>query len=222
MKVFPERSSKRAASGVILTGPGAVRLVIVLDGLRAEARRLRARACDSHRKDAAMGLDSAHEELLAKQQIRDALSRYCRGLDRMDKQMAYAVWHADGTAHYEGIFEGTGHGFVDWVWQAHARMSCHSHQITNVLVEVEGERAASEAYVTVMLWSDGDPPERQTEIVARGRYLDRWSQRGGRWAIDHRLHLVDAQSIQQVTRGDTAASSARDESDPSFQFIPKA
>ena len=57
------------------------------------------------------------ETLLAKQAVRDALSRYCRGLDRMDKAMAYAVWHPDGTADYEGIFEGTGHGFVDWVWE---------------------------------------------------------------------------------------------------------
>ena len=47
------------------------------------------------------------ETLVAKQAIRDALSRYCRGLDRMDKAMAYAVWHPDGTADYQGIFEGT-------------------------------------------------------------------------------------------------------------------
>ena len=52
------------------------------------------------------------------------------------------VWHDDGTADYEGIFEGTGHGFVDWVWESHARMSVHSHQITNVLCEIAGDRAS--------------------------------------------------------------------------------
>lgn len=161
------------------------------------------------------------ETLLAKQAIRDALSRYCRGLDRMDKAMAYAVWHPDGTADYEGIFEGTGHGFIDWVWEAHERMSRHSHQITNVLSEIDGMQATSESYVNVLLWIDGDPEDSQTEIVARGRYLDRWSCREGRWAIDHRCHLVDAQSIRQVTRGEVAPSSARDESDPSFQFIAR-
>ena len=165
------------------------------------------------------GLQPELATLLAKQAIRDALSRYCRALDRMDKEMAYAVWHADGTADYEGIFEGTGHGFVDWVWEAHAGMSRHSHQITNVLTEVDGDRAASEAYVTVLLWVDGDPEGPQTEIVARGRYLDRWSLRDGRWAIDHRVHLVDTQSVQEVAAGEVAPSSARDETDPSFQFI---
>ena len=100
-------------------------------------------------------------------------------------------------------------------------MSRHSHQITNVLSEIDGMRATSESYVNVLLWIDGDPEDAQTEIVARGRYLDRWSCREGRWAIDHRCHLVDAQSIRQVTRGEVAPSSARDESDPSFQFISR-
>jgi len=164
-------------------------------------------------------LQAELEALVAKQAVRDALSRYCRALDRMDKEMAYAVWHPDGTADYEGIFEGTGYGFVDWVWEAHAAMNRHSHQITNVLTEVDGERAVSEAYVTVLLWLEGDPEEAQTEIVARGRYLDRWSRRDGRWAIDHRVHLVDTQSVQQVKRGEVAPSSTRDETDPSFRLI---
>jgi len=169
-----------------------------------------------------MGTNAAIETLVAKQEIREVLSRYCRGLDRMDKAMAYSVWHEDGTADYEGIFKGKGHAFVEWVWEAHARMSCHSHQVTNVLVELDGEFATSEAYVTVMLWLAGEAMDRQTEIVVRGRYLDRWSKRAGRWAIDHRTHLVDAQSIRQVTRGKSTPSAARDESDPSFGFIPKA
>ena len=121
------------------------------------------------------------ETLIAKQAIRDALSRYCRGLDRMDREMAEDVWHADGTADYLGIFEGTGHGFIEWVWEAHAAMDRHSHQITNVLVELDegGERATSEAYVTVTLWTLPDENGVQNEIVGRGRYLDRWSKRAG-------------------------------------------
>ena len=111
---------------------------------------------------------------------------------------------------------------IDWVWEAHAPMRCHSHQITNVLVEVDGERAASEAYVTVLLWPEGEPAEAQTEMVARGRYLDRWSKRAGRWAIDHRVFVTDAQSVRRVTRSEVASGSARDESDPSFELIPKA
>jgi len=162
------------------------------------------------------------QALLDKQSIRDVLSRYCRGLDRMDKEMAYAVWHRDGTAFYDGIFEGTGRGFVDWVWEAHAAMERHSHQITNVLIELDGERATSESYVTVVLWTLPDTEGRQFELVGRGRYLDRWQRRDGVWAIEHRVHLLDLSSSFPLDRADVSAGSTRDDHDLSFGFIPRA
>ena len=167
----------------------------------------------------------ALRELVDKQAIRDVLSRYCRGLDRMDKAMARAVWHSGGTALYEGIFEGTGHGFIDWVWEAHAGMERHSHQITNVLIESnpgDADKATSEAYVTVVLWTLPDADGRQQELVGRGRYLDRWERIDGRWGIEHRIHVLDMSSSSPLGRADISASSARDETDLSFAFIPKA
>ena len=68
------------------------------------------------------------DALLDTQAIRDVLSRYCRGLDRMDRPMAESVWHEGGTADYVGIYEGTGHGFIEWVWKAHAAME-REHEI---------------------------------------------------------------------------------------------
>lgn len=159
--------------------------------------------------------------LLDKQAIRDVLSRYCRGLDRMDKEMAYATWHEGGTAFYDGIFEGTGRGFIDWVWGAHAAMERHSHQITNVLIEVNGERAISEAYVTVVLWTLPDAAGRQKELVGRGRYLDRFSRKNGRWAIEHRTHLLDMSSEYDLARADVSEGAARDATDLSFEFFTK-
>ena len=166
--------------------------------------------------------DAVVQQLLDTQAIRDVLSRYCRGLDRMDKEMAYAVWHPDGTAFYDGIFEGTGHDFVDWVWEAHAVMERHSHQITNVLIELAGDRATSESYVTVVLWTLPDAEGRQFELVGRGRYLDRWQRRDGSWAIEHRIHLLDLSSSFPLDRADVSEGSTRDEGDLSFAFIAKA
>ena len=164
------------------------------------------------------------QELLDKEAIREVLARYCRGLDRMDKAMAYQVWWDGGTAFYDGIFEGTGHGFIDWVWESHARMERHSHQITNVLIDVDVDagQARSEAYVTVAMWTLPDAGGKQTEIVGRGRYLDRWSKRDDVWAIEHRIHLLDMSTMLPLTRGDVSAGSTRDQTDLSFEFIPKA
>ncbi len=159
-------------------------------------------------------------DIEAKQAIYERLCEYCRGLDRMDKAMAYGVWHSDGTANYYDMFEGSGTGFVDWVWGAHAPMERHSHQIANHLIEVDGNSAVSETYVTVTLWTLPDEAGAQQEIIGRGRYLDRWSKRAGRWAIDHREHVLDMQTITPLERGFTSAVSARDDSDPSFALFP--
>lgn len=166
--------------------------------------------------------DDAIRTLLDERAIRDVLARYCRGLDRMDKQMAYAVWHEGATAFYDGIFEGSGRGFIDWVWQAHAAMERHSHQITNVLIELAGDRANVESYVTVVLWTRPDANGRQKELVGRGRYLDRFARRQGRWAIEHRVHLLDMSSEYDLVRADVSEGSSRDATDLSFELFAKS
>ncbi|WP_279246289.1 nuclear transport factor 2 family protein [Candidatus Litorirhabdus singularis] len=160
--------------------------------------------------------DSEWHELRAQQAIRDTLYRYCRGLDRMDKAMAYAVFSETCQVNYHGMYTGSGHGFVDWVWEAHAGMQRHSHQITNCLIEVDGSRATSESYVTVALWTK--PPETQ-EIVCKGRYLDRWQCDNGHWSIVQREHVLDLQSTNGVP--DISAPNSvgsRDSQDASYGF----
>jgi hypothetical protein len=162
-------------------------------------------------------MDPLIAELADKAAIRDVLSRYCRGLDRMDKPMAYSVFAAEATANYYGIYTGTGHGFIDWVWGAHLTMTSHSHQITNVLIELTGDSAVSEAYVTVVLQQ-----QRETgavEMQARGRYLDRWSKRDGRWVIVEREHVIDTQSEMPLAATGKSVESRRDERDISFKFL---
>ena len=128
--------------------------------------------------------------LLAKQEITEVLYGYCRALDRFDRALADTVWHDGGTADYEGIFQGTGEGFLDWVWPVHEGCERTSHQVTNILIDVDGDRATSETYVTACLRT------KAADIVGRGRYLDTWSKRDGRWAIDHRRYVDDIQQIQ--------------------------
>jgi hypothetical protein len=139
--------------------------------------------------------------------IRGVLYRYCRGVDRMDLALTRSCWHADGSADYRGMFSGGADALLDWMWKLHARLETHSHQITNLLVEVAGERAASEAYVTVALRAPG------RDILTRGRYVDRWSRRGGRWAIDHRIYLSDWMTYLPVPAEPTSPPGGRRDGD---------
>jgi hypothetical protein len=171
----------------------------------------------------------ATDRIAATFAITEVLYRYCRGLDRMDVPLAKSVWHPDGTAHYSGLYEGSGHGFVDWVMELHRPMVCHSHQITNVLVEVDdgGTTAGSEAYVTVRLRCH-DAGGRLVDIVGAGRYCDRWSLRDGRWAIDDRTYVGDLTTVHPVPEGRPPLTPAapvapvvgqRDTDDASYRYL---
>ena len=106
------------------------------------------------------------------------------------------------------------------MWKVHAEVLRHSHQITNVLIEVDGDRAVSESYVTVCLRTK--PHEGGvTDIESRGRYLDRWSRRDGRWAIEHRQYVDDIMHTVAVPDDAAAAitSGHRDRDDPSYAFL---
>ena len=170
----------------------------------------------------------------AKLAITEVLYRYCRALDRMDRDLADTIWHPGGTADYGPTFQGPAAGLLDAMWAGHAKLLGHSHQVTNVLIEVDGDRAASEAYVTGTLW-DLTETGALSQLVAVGRYLDRWSRRDGRWAIDHRQFIYDAvftpapadptaptASVfaQLAARRDPRQTAGRrDPGDPSYQLL---
>jgi hypothetical protein len=121
----------------------------------------------------------------AKQAITEVLYRYCHAVDRIDPELAAGIWHPDGLAHYEGIFDGTGEEFLEFVFDQHRKAEATSHQLANVLIEVDGNGATSESYVTLCVRSGGQ------DITVRGRYSDRWSYRFDAWGIDERRYRHD-------------------------------
>ncbi|MAM83729.1 MAG: hypothetical protein CL472_03530 [Acidobacteria bacterium] len=150
----------------------------------------------------------------ARQSITDTLYRYCRAMDRIDHALGYSIWHEDGTADYGRLFQGTGREFIDWVCELHEPLS-HHHQIGNILIQVDGDKAGSEAYVTTNLMATQDG--RQMLRTGFGRYVDQWSKREGRWAIDHRRYILEYIFTREVEA--TAGWGLRDRSDPSYAVL---
>jgi hypothetical protein len=125
------------------------------------------------------------ETMAAKQEILETLYRYCHAVDRMDPAIWKQVWHDDAVAHYEGIFEGSAEALMEWIFQSHAACNGTSHQVTNAVVEVDGDRATSTSYVTACVRAGSH------DVVVRGRYTDHLSLRQGRWRIDERHYDTD-------------------------------
>ncbi|MCG3776535.1 MAG: hypothetical protein JW395_3394 [Nitrospira sp.] len=139
------------------------------------------------------------DELRDKQEITEVIHRYCHALDRNDRSMADTIWHADGTADYRNpdredgssvSFQGTGQAFLNWVFVSHATFEGTSHQVTNILIELDGDHATSASYVTAALWTA------TIIITIRARYNDTWTRRDGRWAIERRCMEHDLRLTQ--------------------------
>jgi hypothetical protein len=156
------------------------------------------------------------EVLVAKQAIGEAIFRYCRGVDRMDRDVALSLWHPEGRADYTPWFSGDAVGLIDWLWAAHATLVAHAHQVHNVLIEVDGDRAGSESYYTAALRIETGSG-RLIDRVVRGRYLDVWSRRGGVWGVDLRRAVQDIESVTDVRTTRTSDGAARrGPDDPSY------
>jgi hypothetical protein len=150
--------------------------------------------------------------------ITDQIYRFARAMDRIDHDLGYAVWHEDGTADYgPDIFQGTGRGFVDHVCAQHAQTLTHSHQMSNIVIEIDGDKAASESCVTANLRIEREG--KLMQITVWSRYIDTWSKRGGRWAIDHRTAINDFDEVREVTPLRPTTRGSRDRSDPSYQVL---
>ena len=158
------------------------------------------------------------EEISLRLEILDALARYCRALDRMDESLFDQVWHPEATVDYAGLYQGSATGLRAYLWETHAAMAMHSHQIANVVIRSEGAEVSSEAYVTVQLWTCPDAEGRQTEVLSRGRYLDRWERGADSVRIMSRVHLADMQTFRTLGSGHTDSGVARDHSDRSYQL----
>lgn len=141
---------------------------------------------------------------------------YCRSVDRLDVPLGHSVFHEDSYADF-GEYKGGGRGWIDYICVRHRDFLHHSHQVTNILIDLDGERAGSEAYVTATLRArDG---ERLIQRQFWARYVDQWSRRDGCWAIDRRECVIDFDQISEVTPIAEHQRSRRDEQDPSYSAL---
>jgi SnoaL-like protein len=156
------------------------------------------------------------DELADRLAITDQMYRYCRSVDRLDVPLGHSIFHPDSTADF-GVYKGSGRGWIDFICVEHRKFLYHSHQVTNVIIDLDGDRAGSEAYVFATLQA------RQGEKIVQhqfwARYIDKWSKRDGHWAIDNRDCIVDFATLTEVNSVRSDERSRRDQDDASYAVL---
>jgi SnoaL-like protein len=166
------------------------------------------------------------QALLDKQSIYEVLVRYCRGVDRCDEDLIRSAFHADSYDDH-GYWKGPGHELAPFLADRLRKAnSATTHSITNVLIELDGDLARSEAQVHATLIRKGSDPV-EVDVVG-ARYLDRLSRRAGTWRIEHRIVVLDwrktdvwADSAPAVPTEGFARGARRPE-DPSYETALRA
>ena len=156
-------------------------------------------------------------------EIRDLLARYCRGIDRGDPALIASVYHEDGYDDH-GTFRGSPRDFAQVVVdRMDATGVIGSHNVTNVLIELDGDTARGESYfITWNPEADATTGEGRLMLVL-GRYLDVFERRAGVWKIASRQVVIDsaepeADGSPWARLGDFSRG-ARGGTDPSSGFF---
>jgi hypothetical protein len=158
------------------------------------------------------------QDIADRQAITDLIYRYCRSVDRLDIPLGHSIWHEDGHADYgAAVYQGNGRGVIDHICAQHRHTLHHSHQVSNIIIDLGGDRAGSESYVTASLRVRRG--EQLKHMTVWGRYIDQWSRRDGRWGLDKRISIRDFDEVRDVTAMYEHDTGRRDRSDPSYSVL---
>ena len=165
-------------------------------------------------------------ELEAKEEIRYKLSLYPRGLDRQDTEIGLQVFAEDAYIDYgtapDGSWQwqGTGPDWIDYCTNVidkgiTAAGGYYDHEIFQVCITVNGNKAGSEYYGTAYtMFPQGDGLYTLSSSVAR--YCDKWEYRDGEWLIIERIVTNDFGCTLTNASLREPYGCAFDETDPSY------
>ncbi len=137
------------------------------------------------------------QALLDKQAIMELSYRYSRGWDRLDRDLVAGVYWPDGTDDH-GAFKGSAGDYLDWVMGVLEGMVATHHDNTNILIDLDGDRASGEVHWTGFYQVEVDGVSH--DQLAVGRYVDRYERRNGEWRILHRTCLTDWVRMEPTVR----------------------
>lgn len=128
-------------------------------------------------------------EMVDREAIRECLYRYTRGIDRLDEAMFRSSYWPDALIDSGQDFKGNPAQFIEWSFPKMRRMDQAQHFVTNILMTVHDASADVESYFYGFHRIDG--ANGKFDVIASGRYLDRFTQRGDEWRIAERLVVTD-------------------------------
>jgi ketosteroid isomerase-like protein len=128
--------------------------------------------------------------LVHKDEIRDVLAAYARGVDRGDGPLLKSCYHPDAIEEHGGRYTGNAHEYVDGAIPRIMGMDAMQHVLGTSHFDFVGDDLAYvETYIVTLarITVGGET----LDTFTGGRLIDRFERRDGRWKIAHRRTIFD-------------------------------
>jgi hypothetical protein len=138
-------------------------------------------------------------EMLDKFALQQLAWTYCHAIDRGDLKLVRSLYHDDAIDDHGPMFSGSPDEYVAWLPSMLANWEITSHVNSNMLFLIDGNQAEGEL---VVLAYHRTPAPGSRELIARGRYLDRYEKRDGIWRFLRRSLVLDAMEERATPMSD--------------------
>ncbi|MBP6724219.1 MAG: nuclear transport factor 2 family protein [Halioglobus sp.] len=145
-----------------------------------------------------MGTDpNALDTLIAKEQIRELVLLYSRGVDRKDIELLRTLYTSDATDDHGPHFSGSADDYIAFLERSLPHMRYSGHHVCNHLISVNGAEAEGEVYA-IAYHIIPDFKGGMVEDLACVRYVDRYRREEGRWLFAARVVEFDMRSVRSI------------------------
>lgn len=164
-----------------------------------------------------MSMDQkALETLVAREEIRQLVMLYSRGVDRKDGPLLRSLYAKGATDTHGDTFDGDAGDYVDFLEKSFPYMPYGGHHVCNHLISVDGDKAEGEVYA-IAYHVIPDQKGGWLEYLLLVRYIDRYRKENGRWLFAKRVVTYDMQNTRPVTLRE--GQSPDPTSDPSYTAL---
>jgi uncharacterized protein (TIGR02246 family) len=122
--------------------------------------------------------------------INDLFVRYTTALDRGDVETLVDCFTPDASLDSPAVGQHSGHvairAFAERFARFHEGGAQLRHVISNLAVEIDGDRARASCYLLNVLTRNG-----KSELLAPGRYECDLVKSGGKWRFHKRVVILD-------------------------------
>ncbi len=148
--------------------------------------------------------------LIAKEEIRELVLLYSRGVDRKDMELLRTLYAKDATDTHGDRFDGSAEDYIAFLERGLPHLRYSGHHVCNHLISVDGEEGEGEVYALAYhVYPDGKGG--MVENLIGVRYVDRYRKEAGRWLFASRLVVFDFETIHPVPAPDGPAPVASED-----------